>query len=64
MYIYCGTYGEKLGHVSGKGSGVYVIDIDATTLTVSEPAADGSFLGKPQLSTLTNPTYITSYRAL
>ena len=62
MYIYCGTYGEKLGHVSGKGSGVYVIDIDASTLTLSEPPADGSFLGKPQLSTLTNPTFITSYR--
>ena len=63
--VIIGTYGEKLGHVHGKGSGVYVLQFDHAleSFTKSSSAKSSKyFLGKPQLSELKNPTYLTSYR--
>ena len=58
--IVIGTYGEKLGHVDGKGKGLYVVRFDKEKQAFS-PAA--GTLGKPQLGNLKNPTYLTAYRA-
>eukprot|EP00966_Prymnesium_polylepis_P030139 700724-Prymnesium_polylepis.1 len=65
-----GTYGEKLGHVDGKGQGVYVLLLDRQSIRlVSGPpelAAPVPLLGVPQLGGadgMLNPTYIETYRA-
>ena len=55
-----GTYGEKLGHVDGKGEGLYVLKYDHNA---KQFAPSTGLLGKPQLSHLyKNPTYLTCYR--
>ncbi len=55
--VICGTYGEKLGHVHGKGKGLYVLKFDRASLTFSED------FGEPQLGDVfKNPSYVTAYR--
>lgn len=56
--IVVGTYGEKLGHVHGKGKGLYVLKYERDTGFA--PSSD--FIGTPQLSNLKNPTFLTSHR--
>ena len=59
-----GTYSESLGHVDGKGKGVYALRFDRKGLSIVSSDGD-SFVGKPQLGGiggLTNPTFIASYR--
>ena len=58
--IVVGTYGEKLGHVDGKGSGLYVLKYDHEAQALAEFTG---LIGQPQLSHLRNPTYLTSYRS-
>ena len=57
-----GTYGEKLGHVDGKGKGVYAVRFDRETLSLV-PFTPTAGLTTPQLggaSGLVNPTWLTS----
>ena len=54
-----GTYSQKLGHVDGKGNGVYALRFNRETMSI-EP--DREFFGKAQLD-LVNPTYIVAHRA-
>ena len=74
MLLVVGTYSEKLGHVAGKGDGLYVLNIDDETLTIKteEDQDDSSssatpFFGKPQLGPssgpqgLANPTYLIAH---
>jgi len=60
QFLVVGSYTEKLGHVDGKGKGLYVLKFDHAKQTF---AASAGLLGKPQLSSLQNPTYLTSYRS-
>mmetsp|Transcript_23733 Transcript_23733/g.58989 ORF Transcript_23733/g.58989 Transcript_23733/m.58989 type:complete len:453 (+) Transcript_23733:51-1409(+) len=57
--IIVGTYGEKLGHVDGKGKGLYVMKFDAENKGFMPSSG---FIGAPQLGGLKNPSYLTSYR--
>lgn len=51
------TYGEKLGHVNGKGKGLYVLKFDRSSLAFTED------FGKAQLGDVfKNPSYVTVYR--
>jgi len=67
MLIVVGTYSEKLGHVTGKGDGLYVLDVDDETLTVKTDDST-MFFGKPQLGPssgpqgLANPTYLIAHQ--
>ena len=55
--VVCGTYGEKLGHVNGKGKGLYVLKFDRSSLAFTED------FGKAQLGDVfKNPSYVTVYR--
>ena len=38
--VICGTYGEKLGHVHGKGKGLYVLKFDRSSLAFAEGARE------------------------
>ena len=58
--VVVGTYGEKLGHVDGKGKGVYVLKFDHAKMDFVEPTG---LFGAPQLSHLKNPTYLARYRS-
>jgi len=69
MLILVGTYSEKLGHVSGKGSGLYVLDVDDETLKVRDDSSTietKAQLG-PDTSTagghagMRNPTYLIAH---
>ena len=71
MLLVVGTYSEKLGHVTGKGDGLYVLTID-DTLTIKtedqeESSSSATFFGKPQLGPssgpqgLANPTYLIAH---
>ena len=69
MLLLVGTYSEALGHVNGKGSGVYVFDVGGIGLGPPPPspplAAPPSLFGRAQLggpAGLRNPTYLTSWR--
>eukprot|EP00928_Gymnodinium_smaydae_P089628 TRINITY_DN7355_c0_g1_i1.p1 TRINITY_DN7355_c0_g1~~TRINITY_DN7355_c0_g1_i1.p1 ORF type:complete len:423 (+),score=62.63 TRINITY_DN7355_c0_g1_i1:85-1353(+) len=65
MLVFVGTYGEKLGHVDGKGKGVYVLELDATSLSLASESGGKGFLNKAQLGgceCLLNPTYLVSHR--
>lgn len=57
-----GTYGEALDHVTGRGSGLYVLRFDRPCLTLLQPPA-GSFFNRPQLGgeggIFRNPTYLS-----
>ena len=58
--VFIGTYGEKLGHVDGKGKGVYALRFDRQRLNF---APSQGFLGQAQLGSLCrNPTYLASHR--
>jgi 6-phosphogluconolactonase (cycloisomerase 2 family) len=59
LLVFVGTYGEKLGHVEGKGEGVYVLRFDPITETFAAPSG---LIGKAQLRGLTNPTYLCTHR--
>ena len=72
MLLVVGTYSEKLGHVTGKGDGLYVLNIDNETLTIKtedqeESSSSATFFGKPQLGPssgpqgLANPTYLIAH---
>jgi len=72
MLIVVGTYSEKLGHVAGKGDGLYVLDVDDETLTLKshrhETTTTTTFFGRPQLGPcssgrhgLANPTYLVAH---
>lgn len=67
--IVIGTYGEKLGHVDGKGRGLYCILFDSASrrLVTGPPDLpfEVPFLGLPQLGGaggLLNPTYLSKHR--
>jgi 6-phosphogluconolactonase len=64
-FIFVGTYGEKLGHVDGKGKGVYVLRFDTETLRLVWPASM-PLLGQPQLDSGMregwNSTWLTTHR--
>ena len=68
MLIVVGTYSETLGHVTGKGDGLYVLDVDDETLTLKSTAAN-TFFGRPQLGPssgrlgLANPTYLIAHES-
>ena len=49
LLVLVGTYGEKLGHVDGKGEGVYALLLDRTTLAPHVAAAASPYHAKPQL---------------
>ena len=72
MLIVVGTYSEQLGHVTGKGDGLYVLELDDETLTLKsnvehDTAANTFFFGRPQLGPasgrlgLANPTYLIAH---
>ena len=65
MLIAIGTYGETLGHVDGKGKGVYVVRCDDKsfhTAIPDEASADDNFFGTAQLGDLVkNPTYLAAH---
>ena len=74
MLIVVGTYSEKLGHVTGKGDGLYVLDVDGETLTLKsneehDTAANTFFFGRSQHQLgpssgrlgLANPTYLIAH---
>ena len=46
VVIVVGTYSEKLGHVDGKGAGLYVLRLDREKLSV---VPDEAAFGKAQL---------------
>ena len=55
--IVVGVYGEKLGHVDGKGKGLYVLKFDHDQQAFAP--SDGLF-GEPQLGAIVrNPTFLT-----
>ena len=54
-----GTYSQKLGHVHGKGKGLYVLRLDGKSLSVGSVEPEESLFGRPQLGLLmANPTYM------
>lgn len=67
MLLVVGTYSEKLGHVTGKGDGLYVLNIDDGTLTICKTDQEGGVFGKPQLGPssgpqgMANPTYLIAH---
>ena len=64
--LFVGTYGEKLGHVDGKGKGIYVLRFDRETLSIqADTQRLRPFFGQPQLGGaegFTNPTFLTTFR--
>eukprot|EP00978_Attheya_sp_CCMP212_P016697 scaffold43964_cov53-Attheya_sp.AAC.1 len=62
--LFVGTYGEKLGHVDGKGEGVYVLSYEESSrrLVYESPFFGRSQLGVKDGGPLLNPTYLCSYR--
>lgn len=69
MLLLVGTYSEKLGHVAGKGSGIYVLDVDDESLKAKDSTPHPlltSMFGKPQLGPdapngMRNPTYLIAH---
>ena len=60
--LFVGTYGEKLGHVDGKGKGLYVLRFSHSTLSLTD-GNDDALMGKPQLGTqIKNSTYMVAHR--
>jgi 6-phosphogluconolactonase len=58
--IIVGTYSEKLGHVEGKGKGLYVVRFNREALSL---VPDEAQFGKAQHgAALKNPTYIAAHR--
>ena len=66
LLVLVGTYGEKLGHVDGKGEGVYALLLDRATLAPHVSAATSPYHAKPQLGEAAggarNPSWVTAYR--